>query len=88
MNAPRLTELTPFKAASDVFENPSAEHVFRDDKGKYKHGPASIISKAFVAELHPPEFKVKVQQELDMRRPSWKDKPDDVFDVVRNAVVD
>ena len=68
------------------FENPSAERVFRD-KGMYKSGPASIISKAFVAGLHPHEFKVKVQHVLDMKT-GWKDKPDDVFDVVRAAAVE
>ena len=71
------------------FENPSVERVFRDDKGKYKHGLASIVisNKAFVVGLHSSEFKVKVQHELDMR-PSLKDKPDDFFVTVRDAAVD
>ena len=68
------------------FENPSVERVFRD-KTQYKKGPASIISKSLVDGLRPPEFKVKVQHELDMRS-GWKDKPDDVFDVVRAAALD
>ena len=69
------------------FENPSAERVFRDTNLQYKKGPAAIISKAFVAGLKPPEFKIQVQHQLDMRS-GWKDKPDDVFDVVRAAAVE
>ena len=44
------------------FDNPTAERVFRDDKGRYKPILASIISKAFVAGMHPPDFKLKVQR--------------------------
>ena len=44
------------------FENPSAELVFRE-KGRYKTGPAAIVSKAFVEGLRPQEFKIKVQHE-------------------------
>ena len=55
------------------FENPSAEHVFRDASGAFKQGPAAVISKEFVAGFHPSEFKVKVESKLDMRD-HWKDK--------------
>ncbi|CAB1115245.1 unnamed protein product [Ectocarpus sp. CCAP 1310/34] len=58
------------------FENPSAEHVFRDSAGAYKEGPAAVISKAVGAGLAPPEFKVK--SKLDMQ--GWKDNPELVFE--------
>ena len=47
------------------FENPSAERVFRDTLGAYKRGPAAVISKALVAGLNPPEFKPKVEHQLE-----------------------
>ena len=56
------------------FENPSAERVFRDALGAYKRGPAAVISKALVAGLNPPEFKLKVEHQLEMRG-AWKDNP-------------
>ena len=43
------------------FENPSAERVFCGTLGPYKRGPAAVISKALVAGLNPPEFKLKVE---------------------------
>ena len=39
------------------FENPSAEHVFRDASGAFKRGPAAVISKEFVAGFHPSELR-------------------------------
>ena len=49
------------------FENPSAENVFRDARGAFKRVPVAVISKAFVAGWHPPEFKVKVESKLEMK---------------------
>ena len=49
------------------FENLSAENVFRDARGAFKRGGAAVISKGFVGGLHPPELKVKVESELDMK---------------------
>ena len=50
------------------FENPAAENVFCDSRGRWKLGPAVVFSKAVVAGLAPPEFKLKVQSKLDMIR--------------------
>ena len=68
------------------FENPSAKRVFRDTLGAYKNGPAVVISKALVAGLNPPEFKLKVEHQLEMRG-AWKDKPQEVFYLVREVAV-
>ena len=68
------------------FEKPSAERVFRDTLGAYKRGSAVVISKALVAGLNPPEFKLKVEHQLEMRW-IWKDKPKEVFDLVREVAV-
>ena len=65
----------------------SAENVFRDARGAFKRGSAAVISKAFVGGLHPPECRVKVDSELDMKG-HWKDKPDEVFDLVREVPID
>ena len=40
-----------------------------------------------MAGLHPPEFKVKVESKLDMKG-HWKDKPDEVFDFVREVAIE
>ena len=71
----------------NYFENPTAETIFRESNGKYKKGPAAVITKALVANLHPPEFKTKVESKLDMQG-GWKEKPELVFDVVRDAAVE
>ena len=49
------------------FENPRPENVFCDVRGVFKRGPAAVISKAFVAGLHAPECKVKVESKLGMK---------------------
>ena len=69
------------------FENPAAENVFRDSRGQWKSGPAAVFSKAIVAGLAPPEFKLKVQSKLDMMG-GWKDKPDNVIELIREAAID
>ena len=40
-----------------------------------------------MAGLHPPEFKVKVESKLDLKG-HWKDKSDEVFDLVREVAID
>ena len=55
------------------FEKSSGENIFFDARGVFKRGPAAVIRKAFVAGLHPPEFKIKVEGKLDMKG-HWKDK--------------
>ena len=75
------------ESLEQYFENPSAENVFHDARGAFKRGPAAVISKAFVAGLHSPEFKVKVESKLDMKG-HWKDKPDRGFDLVREVVIE
>ena len=66
------------------FENPIAEYDFCDARGTFKRGPAAVISQAFVAGLHPPEFNVKAESKLDMNG-HWKDKP---VDLVREVVIE
>ena len=60
--------------------------VFRDTLGAYKRGPAAVISKALVAGLNPPEFKLKVEHQLE-KRGAWKDKPKEVLGLVREVAV-
>ena len=38
----------------------SIERVFRGSRGRFKYGPAHIITAELVAGLNPPEFKTKV----------------------------
>ena len=66
------------------FEDPSAERVFRDTLGVYERSPAAVISKALVAGLNPPDFKLKVEH----LRGAWKDKPKEVFDLVWEVAVE
>ena len=61
--------------------------MFRDSRGQWKSGPAAVFSKAVVAGLAPPEFKLKVQSKLDMMG-GWKDKPDNVLELIREAAID
>ena len=65
----------------------SAENVFRDARGAFKRGSAAVISKAFVGGLYPPECRVKVESKLDMKG-HWKDKPEKVFDLVRDVAME
>ena len=69
------------------FDNPNAENAFRDARGAFKRGPAAVISKAFVPSLHPPEFKLKDESKLDTKS-QRKDKPDDVFNLVREVAIE
>ena len=39
-----------------------------------------------MAGLNPPEFKVKVEHQLEMRG-AWKDKPKEVFDIVQEVAI-
>ena len=64
--------------------NPSIERVFRDSRGSFNSGPARITTVKLVAGLHPPEFKTKVATALGMG--SWKEQPDLVYSVAREAV--
>ena len=80
--APRLavTALDRVEAAWSSLEeyfalNASIEHVFRDYRGRFKSGPAHIITAELVAGLNPPEFKTKVATALN-RKGSWKEHPD------------
>ena len=71
----------------DCFENPSAEKLFRDADGKYVKGPARVLTAALVAGLKPREFKVEVENSLQMQG-NWKDDPVAVFDAVRAAALE
>ena len=64
--------------------NASIERVFRDSRGRFKSGPAHIITAEMAAGLNPPEFKTKVATALDMKR-CWKEHPDLVYSVAREA---
>ena len=52
-----------------------------------KKGQAAVASTAFLAALHPSGYKVKVQNKLHMKG-CWKEKPDDDFELVRDAAMD
>ena len=64
--------------------NASSERVFRDYRGRFKSGPAHIITAELVAGLNPPEFKTKVATALDMKG-CWKRHPNLVYSVPRKA---
>ena len=55
--------------------------------GAYKRGPAAVIIKALGTGLNLPEFKLKVEHQLEMRG-IWKDKPIEAFDLVREVAVE
>ena len=59
--------------------------MFRDSRGRFKSVPVRIITAKLMAGLHPPEFKTKVATALNMKE-SWKEHPDLVYSVVREAV--
>ena len=70
----------------EYFENLSATRVFLDTLGAYKRGRAAVTGKALVAGLNPPEFKLKIEHQLEIRG-AWKDKPKEVFSLVREVAV-
>ena len=59
--------------------------MFRDSCGRFKNGPAHINTAELVAGFSPPEFKTKMATFLDMKG-SWKEHPDLVYSVAREAV--
>jgi len=69
------------------FENPKSKALFCETSGAFKKGPAQVITKNLVAGLTPPEFKKKVESVLAMRG-HWKDDPELVFDLVREAATE
>ena len=68
-------------------ETPGAECVSRDTLGAHKRGPAAVISKALVAGSNLPEFKLKVEHQIETRG-AWKDKHKEGFDLVREVAVE
>ena len=65
--------------------NASIERVFRNSRGRFDSGPEHIIMAELVARLHPPEFTTEVATALDVNG-SWKEHPDLVYSVAREAV--
>ena len=63
--------------------NAIIERVFQYSRGKFKNGPAHIITLELMG-LHPPKFKTKAATALDMKR-SWKEHPDLVYAVARKT---
>ena len=89
--APRseVTALDRMEAAWSSLEeyfalSASNERVFRDSRGRFKSGPAHIITAELVAWLNPPEFKTKVVTALDLKV-GWKEHQDLVYSVAREA---
>lgn len=60
---------------------------FRDATGRYRPGPADVITKALAAGLRFSEYKAKVVCILDMKG-GGKNEPNHVLDVMREAAVD
>ena len=58
--------------------------MFRDSRGRFKNGPAHIITVELVAGLHPANNKTKVVTVLDMKE-SWKEHQDLVYSVAGEA---
>ena len=73
-----------FGKLEEYFATGPAEKLFRDDQGCYRKGPASMITKALVDGVKPPELKRKVINMLSLSE-NWKDNPDVVFGVLRTA---
>ena len=89
--APRseVTALDRVEAAWSSLEeyfalNANIKRVFRDSRGRFKSGPAHIITAELVVGLSPPEFKTKVATALDMKG-CWKEHPDLVYSVTQEA---
>ena len=85
-----LTALDRVEAAWSSIEgyfslNARIEHVFRESRGRFKNGPARIITAELVAGLHSPEFKIKVATALDIKG-GWKEHPDLMYLVSREGV--
>ncbi|CAB1109830.1 unnamed protein product [Ectocarpus sp. CCAP 1310/34] len=72
---------------SVYFENPRSKALFCEVNGAFKPGPAQVITKHLVAGLTPPEFRKKVDGILAMRE-RWKEDPELVFDLIREAATD
>ena len=64
--------------------NANIEHAIQNSRGRFKNGPAHITTAELVAKLNSPEFKTKIATALDIKG-SWKEHPDLVYSVVREA---
>lgn len=74
-------------AIETLFKSDNVKKVFRDDANQYKSGPAKVITTALLVGLYPPEFKFNVVSIVDTRG-GWKDNPDEVIAVMRDAAVE
>ena len=61
--------------------NPNVEMVFRSPEGKFRRGPAEVITRAMVAGLAPAEFKQLVMAKLQYAS-NWKSDPNMVMETV------
>ena len=64
--------------------NASVERVFRDYCGRFKRGPARIITAELVAGLYSPELKTKVATTFNIKS-RWKEHLDLVYSVSQKA---
>ena len=71
----------------DYLENPAVEKAFRDSTGKYRRGPARVMTAALVAGLQPREFKFGVGTALKSKG-NWEEDPLAVFEVVRATALE
>ena len=60
------------------------KRVFRYSRGRFKSGPAHIITVDLVAELSPREFRTEVATALDIKG-CWKEHPGVVYSVAQEA---
>ena len=52
--------------------------------GVVQEGPSRVITGVFMAGLHPPEYKTRVENAPQMRA-GWTDDPDVMFEVAKEA---
>ena len=62
-------------------ENPNVEMLFRTSEGKFRPGPAEVITRAMVEGLAPAEFQQIVKVKLQYAS-NWKSDPNLVMDTV------
>ncbi|CAN0107930.1 unnamed protein product, partial [Sphacelaria rigidula] len=61
--------------------NPNVEMIYRSSDGKFRPGPAAVVTKAMVEGLAPAEVKQAVLVQLQ-HETSWKSDPYLVMDTV------
>lgn len=70
------------------FDFDNVRKAFRDTRESYRPGRAKVITKALVMGLHSRVSEAKVVSSILDMKGGWKNKSDNVLNVVREAAVD